>query len=49
MGVAHQLTAIGGIALKRTIGSKVCSFHFVCLLKVHLNLNGIQRLYGLMG
>ena len=49
MGVAHHLVAIGGIALARAIGSKICSFHFVCLLKAHMNLNGIQRLYGLMG
>ena len=43
MGMAHQLTTIGGIALARAIGSKICSFHFVCLLKAHMNLNGIQR------
>ena len=49
MGVVHQLTAIGSIALARAIGSKICSFHFVCLLEVHMNLNGIQRLYGLTG
>ena len=34
MGLAHQLTAIGGIALARAIGSKIRSFHFVCLLKL---------------
>ena len=49
MGVALQLPTIGGIALARAIGSKICSPHFVCLLKVHMNLNGTQRLYGLMG
>ena len=49
MGVAPQLATIGGIALAEAIGSKICSFHFVCLLKVHMNLNGIQRLFGLMG
>ena len=27
---------------------RICSFHFVCLLKAHMNLNGIRRLYGLM-
>ena len=48
MGVAHQLTAIGGIALARAIGSKICSFHLVYLLKAHMNLNGIQRLDGIM-
>ena len=37
---------IGGIALARAIGSKI--FHLVCLLKAHINLNGIQRLYGIM-
>ena len=47
--LTHHLTTIGGIALARAIGSKICSFHFVCLLKAHMNLNGIQRLYGLMG
>ena len=30
------------------IGSKICSFHFVRLLKAHMDLNGIQRFYGLM-
>ena len=50
MGLAHQLTTVGGTAqLARAIGSKICSFHFVCLLKAHINLNGMQRLYGLMG
>ena len=49
MGVAHQLTAIGGIALSRVIGSKICSLYFFCPLKAHMNLNGIQRLYGLIG
>ena len=49
MGVAHQLTTIGDIALAQAIGSKCCSFHFVCLLKAHMNLNDILRLYGLMG
>ena len=49
MGVTHRLTATGGIALARAIRSKICSFHFVCLLKAHMSLNGIQRLYGLMG
>ena len=50
MGVAltHQLTTIGGIALARAIGSKICSFHLACLLKPHMNLNDIQRLYGIM-
>ena len=42
-GKAHQLTTIGGIAYVQTIGSKICSFHFV-----HINLNGIQKPYGLM-
>ena len=37
MGVAHQLMAIGGIALARAIGSKIYSFRFVCLLKAHMN------------
>ena len=49
MGVVHQLTTIGGITLARAIGSKICSFHFVYLFTAHINLNGIQRLYGLMG
>ena len=49
MGVAHQFTTIGGIALARAIGVKICSFHFVCLLKARMNLNGIQRRYGLIG
>ena len=49
MGVAHQLKTISGIALARAIGSKICSFHFVCLLQGLMNLNGIQTLYGLMG
>ena len=48
MGVVHQLTTIGGIALAQAIGSKIYSFDVVCLLKVRMNLNGIQRLYGLM-
>ena len=48
MGVAHLLTTTGGIVLAEAIGSKICSFHFVCLLKAHMNLNGIQRLYGIM-
>ena len=30
------------------IGSKIYSFNFVCLLKVRMNLNGIQTLYDLM-
>ena len=46
--VAYQLTTIGGIALARGIGPKTCSFHLVYLLKAHMNLNGIQRLYGIM-
>ena len=49
MGVAHQLKTIGGIALARAIGSKICSPQFICLLKEHMNLNGIQRRFGLMG
>ena len=49
MGVAHQLTTNGGITLARAIGSKICSFHFVCLLQGLMNLNGIQTLHGLMG
>ena len=49
MGLAHQLTTIDGTALARAIGSKICNFHFVCLLKAHMNLNGMQGLYGLMG
>ena len=49
MGIAHHLTTIGGIAVTQAVGSKICSFHFVCLLKARMNLNGIQRLYGLMG
>ena len=48
MRVAHHLTIIGGTALAQAIGSKICSFHFVCLLKAHMNLNGIQRLYSIM-
>ena len=47
--VADQLTTIGGITLARAIGWKFCSFHFVYLLKAHMNLNGIQSLYSLMG
>ena len=35
MGAAHQLTTVGGIASARAIGSKICSFHLVCLLKAH--------------
>ena len=49
MGVVHQLAAIGGVALTRAIGVENLQLHFVCLLKAHMNLNGIQRLYGLMG
>ena len=49
MGVAHQLTTVGGIVLVGAIGSKICSFNFVFLLKAHMNLNGIQRLYDQMG
>ena len=49
MRVPHQLTTIGGIALAGAIGSKICSFHFVSLLEARINLNGIQRLYGLTG
>ena len=48
MGVAHQLTTIGGIALVPAIGSKICSFHFVSLLKAHMNLNCIHGRYGQM-
>ena len=50
MGVAltHQLTTIGGIALARAIGSKICSFHLVYLLKAPMNLNGIQRHYDII-
>ena len=34
----------------RAIGSrKSAALIFVCLLKADMNLNGIQRLYGLMG
>ena len=29
MGMVHQLTTIGGIALVGAIGLKTCSFHFV--------------------
>ena len=46
--VPHQLTRIGGIALARAIGSKISSFHLLYLLKAHMNLSGIQRLYGIM-
>ena len=42
-GKAHQLTTISGIAKARAIGSKICSFHFA-----HINLNAIQKVYGLM-
>ena len=49
MGVVHQVTTIGGIALARTIGSKIGSFHCLSILKAHMNLNGIQRLSGLIG
>ena len=49
MGVAHQLATIGGIALALAIASKISSFDFVCLQKVHINLSGMQRVYGLMG
>ena len=35
MRKAHHLTAVGGVALVRAIGSKICSFHFVCLLSTH--------------
>ena len=49
MEVDHQLTTIGGIVLARAIGSKICNFHFVCLLKAHVNLNGMQRPFCLMG
>ena len=38
-----------GIALAGGIESKICSFHCLSILKAHMNLNGIQRLYGLMG
>ena len=49
MGVAHQLTLVGGVTLARVIGSKISSLYFSCPLKAHMNLNGIQRLYGLIG
>ena len=45
---SHQLTTIGGIALARAFGSKICNFCLVCLLKTHMNLNSIQRLFGIM-
>ena len=48
MRVVHHLTTIGGVALARAIGLKICSFNFVSLLKAHTSLNSIQRLYGLM-
>ena len=48
MGVANQLTTIGGIELAQGIGSNICSFYLVYLLKAHMNLNGKQRLYGIM-
>ena len=48
MGVAHQLTTISGIELARAIESKIYNFRVVCLLKAHMNLNEIQRLYGIM-
>ena len=41
-----------GIALAGAIESQICSFHFfffLSILKVHINWNDIQRLYGLMG
>ena len=38
----------GGIALARAIGSKICSFHLVWLLKANMSLNGIQKLCGTM-
>ena len=40
---------MSGTALTRAIGSKIFSLHFACLLKAHINLNGIQRIYGLIG
>ena len=30
------------------VWSKICSFHLVCLLKAHMNLHGMQRLYWIM-
>ena len=50
MGVSHQLTTIGGMTLARaSIGLKICIPAFILrLLKAHMDLNGIQRLYGLM-
>ena len=48
IGVTNQLTTIGGIALALAIGSKISSFHLVCLLHAHMNLNSMQRRYGLM-
>ena len=48
MGVAHRVATIGGIALAGAIGSKIDSF-CLFILKAHMNLNGMQRLYGLMG
>ena len=48
IGVTNQLTTIGGIALARAIGSKISSFHLVCLLHAHMNLNSMKRRYGLM-
>ena len=41
MGVAHHLAIIGDIALARAIGPKICSYHFVYLLKAHMNSNGM--------
>ena len=46
MRVARQLTTIACIALTRA--SYWVENDFVCRLKVHMNLNGTQRLYSLM-
>ena len=48
MRVAYQSTTIGGITLAQAIGPKICSFSLF-VLKAHMNLYGIQTLYGLMG
>ena len=51
MGVAHPLTTIGGIDMgtSYSVENLQLSFCLSSLLKAHMNLNGIQRLYGLMG
>ena len=47
MGVAYHLTTIGDIisaALPRAVGSTVCIFHLLYLLKARMNLDSAEWL-----